>query len=66
MRYVLAVLLFSLSLSAQTTTPKKVAVPKSKALIACEARADLAFGVSDELAARNVELEAKNEALQKK
>jgi len=39
----IAVLLLSLSLSAQTAAPKKVApkaAPKSKALIACEARAD--------------------------
>jgi hypothetical protein len=51
------------TLAAQTSPPKKTV--KSKALIACEARADLAVSSSNELAAKNAALEAKNSDLQK-
>lgn len=72
MRYLIAVLLFSLSLSAQTqtTTPKKAAAPKaapkSKALIACEWRAGVAANALDEIAAKNAELESQKTAVEKK
>lgn len=59
------VLLFlAACLAAQTTPPKKAV--KSKALIACEARTDLAIGAETQLAADNAELATQNAALKKK
>jgi hypothetical protein len=62
-RYLIGFLLV-VTMAAQTVAPKKAV--RSKALMACEARADMLLDSSNQLATKNAELEARNTELQKK